>query len=104
MHAMGPFLGWLQEYLFPVVFVTSLIDATGLPFPGRAMLVAAGIAAGGPRDVALLVLTGVAGALLGDHLLYALGMRRGPRLLPLYRRPPLRSVRSLGDTLPALSP
>jgi membrane protein DedA with SNARE-associated domain len=99
MHAMGPFLGWLQEYLFPVVFVTSLIDATGLPFPGRAMLVAAGIAAGGPRDVALLVLTGVAGALLGDHLLYALGMRRGPRLLALYCRLSLGSVRCVENTL-----
>ena len=99
MDAMGPFLGWLQEYLFPVVFVTSLIDATGLPFPGRAMLVATGIAAGGPRDVALLVLTGVAGALLGDHLLYALGMRRGPRLLALYCRLSLGSVRCVENTL-----
>jgi len=83
MDAMGPFLGWLQEYLFPVVFVTSLIDATGLPFPGRAMLVAAGIAAGGPRDVALLVLTGVAGA----------------RLLALYCRLSLGSVRCVENTL-----
>src|SRR5262245_18206958 len=99
MDAVRPFLGWLQEHLLPVVFVTSLIDATGLPFPGRAMLVAAGIAAGGPRDVVLLVLTGVTGALLGDHLLYALGMRRGPRLLALYCRRSLGSVRCVENTL-----
>jgi len=99
MDAVRPFLGWLQEHLLPVVFVTSLIDATGLPFPGRAMLVAAGIAAGGPRDVVLLVLTGVTGALLGDHLLYALGMRRGPRLLALYCRLSLGSVRCVEKTL-----
>jgi len=42
MDAARPFLGWLHEHLLPVVFLTSLIDATGLPFPGRAILVAAG--------------------------------------------------------------
>jgi membrane protein DedA with SNARE-associated domain len=99
MDAVRPFLGWLHDHLLPVVFVTSLIDATGLPFPGRAMLVAAGIAAAGHRDVVLLVMTGVTGALLGDHLLYALGRRRGPRLLALYCRLSLGSVRCVENTL-----
>lgn len=99
MDAARPFLGWLHEHLLPVVFLTSLIDATGLPFPGRAMLVAAGIAAAGHRDVAVLVMTGVTGALLGDHLLYALGRRRGPRLLALYCRLSLGSVRCVENTL-----
>jgi membrane-associated protein len=99
MDAARPFLGWLHEHLLPVVFLTSLIDAMGLPFPGRAMLVAAGIAAAGHRDVVLLVMTGVAGALLGDHLLYALGRQRGPRLLALYCRLSLGSVRCVENTL-----
>lgn len=99
MEAARPFLGWLHEHLLPVVFLTSLIDATGLPFPGRAMLVAAGIAAAGHRDVVMLVMTGVTGALLGDHLLYALGRRRGPRLLALYCRLSLGSVRCVENTL-----
>jgi len=99
MDAARPFLGWLHEHLLPVVFLTSLIDATGLPFPGRAMLVAAGIAAAGHRDVVMLVMTGVTGALLGDHLLYALGRRRGPRLLALYCRLSLGSVRCVENTL-----
>jgi len=99
MDAARPFLGWLHEHLLPVVFLTSLIDATGLPFPGRAMLVAAGIAAAGHRDVVVLVMTGVTGALLGDHLLYALGRRRGPRLLALYCRLSLGSVRCVENTL-----
>jgi len=99
MDAARPFLGWLHEHLLPVVFLTSLIDATGLPFPGRAILVAAGIAAAGHRDVVVLVITGVTGALLGDHLLYALGRRRGPRLLALYCRLSLGSARCVENTL-----
>jgi len=99
MDTARPFLGWLHEHLLPVVFLTSLIDATGLPFPGRAMLVAAGIAAAGHRDVVVFVVTGVTGALLGDHLLYALGRRRGPRLLALYCRLSLGSVRCVENTL-----
>src|SRR5262250_670659 len=99
MDAARPFLGWLHEHLLPVVFLTSLIDATGLPFPGRAMLVAAGIGAAEYRDVVVLVMTGVTGALLGDHLLYALGRRRGPRLLALYCRLSLGSARCVENTL-----
>jgi len=37
--------------------------------------------------------------LLGDHLLYALGRRRGPRLLALYCRLSLGSVRCVENTL-----
>jgi len=44
-------------------------------------------------------MTGVTGALLGDHLLYALGRRRGPRLLALYCRLSLGSVRCVENTL-----
>jgi membrane protein DedA with SNARE-associated domain len=79
--------------------VASLIDATGLPFPGRAMLVAAGMATAGPRDVVLLIAASVIGSLVGDHILYALGMRRGTRLLALYCRLSLGSVRCVEKTL-----
>jgi membrane protein DedA with SNARE-associated domain len=99
MDAVQPFLGWLHEHLLSVVFVTSLIDATGVPFPGRALLVAAGIAASGQRDLVLLILSGVLGSLVGDHLLYALGMRQGTRLLALYCRLSLGSVRCVETTL-----
>jgi len=99
MEAIQPFLGWLHEHLLSIVFVVSLIDATGLPFPGRAMLVAAGMATAGPRDVVLLIATSVTGSLVGDHILYALGMRRGTRLLALYCRLSLGSVRCVEKTL-----
>jgi membrane protein DedA with SNARE-associated domain len=99
MDAIQPFLGWLHEHLLSIVFVVSLIDATGFPFPGRAMLVAAGMAAAGPRDVVFLIAASVIGSLAGDHILYALGMRRGTRLLALYCRLSLGSVRCVERTL-----
>jgi membrane protein DedA with SNARE-associated domain len=99
MDAIQPFMGWLHEHLLSIVFVASLIDATGLPFPGRAMLVAAGMATAGPRDVVLLIATSVMGSLVGDHILYALGTRRGTRLLALYCRLSLGSVRCVEKTL-----
>jgi len=99
MDAIQPFLGWLHEHLLSIVFVVSLIDATGIPFPGRAMLIAAGMAAQGPHDVGLLIATSVIGSVVGDHILYALGMRRGTRLLALYCRLSLGSVRCVEKTL-----
>ena len=69
------------------------------PLPGPGMLVAAGMATAGPRDVVLLIATSVTGSLVGDHILYALGMRRGTRLLALYCRLSLGSVRCVEKTL-----
>jgi membrane protein DedA with SNARE-associated domain len=99
MEAIQPFLGWLHQHLFGVVFVASLIDATGVPFPGRAILVAAGIFAPDSRDVVLLILTSVLGSLAGDHILYAAGMRGGYGILALYCRLTLGSVRCVETTL-----
>jgi membrane protein DedA with SNARE-associated domain len=63
------------------------------------MLVAAGMATTGPREVLLLVLTSVMGSLVGDHLLYAIGVRRGARLLALYCRLSLGSARCVEKTV-----
>ncbi len=63
MESLQPFLGWLREHLFAAVFVASLVDATGLPFPGRALLVVAGFSATTRHDVALLIATSVVGIL-----------------------------------------
>lgn len=99
MDAIQPFLGWLQQHLLPVVLVVSVIDATGLPFPGRAVLVAAGMATNNQRDVVLLIIASVLGSLIGDHILYAVGMRQGQRLLALYCRLSLGSTRCVERTL-----
>ena len=99
MESVQPFLGWLREHLFAVVFVASLVDATGLPFPGRAMLVVAGLSATARHDVVLLIMTSVLGSLLGDHVLYLAGRRGGIRLLALYCRLSLGSTRCVETAL-----
>jgi membrane protein DedA with SNARE-associated domain len=56
------------------LFLTALIDATGLPFPGRALLVAAGATmATGWSDVLTMTLAAALGAISGDHVWYAAG-------------------------------
>src|SRR5262245_53292633 len=99
MDALEPLISWFREHLFAAVLVTSFIDATGLPCPGRAVLVVAGVAATDGRQLALLILTSTLGALLGDHVLYYFGMRGGMRLLTLYCRLSLGSARCVENTL-----
>jgi membrane protein DedA with SNARE-associated domain len=99
MDSVQPFLGWLREHLFAVVFVASLVDATGLPFPGRAILVVAGLSVTARHDVVLLIVTSLLGSLLGDHVLYLAGRRGGIRLLALYCRLSLGSARCVEQAL-----
>jgi len=41
-EALQPVAAWLLSHTYLVVFFGALIDATGIPFPGRLILVAAG--------------------------------------------------------------
>lgn len=77
------------------LFLVALIDATGVPFPGRALLVAAGAAmATGWASVATMGLAGALGALTGDHLWYAAGrLGAADRITALYCRLSLASGR-----------
>jgi membrane protein DedA with SNARE-associated domain len=77
------------------LFLTALIDATGLPFPGRALLVAAGAtAATGWSDVLTMILAAALGAIIGDHVWYAAGrLGAGDRITALYCRLSLASGR-----------
>ena len=74
---------WLTAHTYAVVFVASLIDATGLPFPGRIVLAAAGALAASADDlsVLLLVALGAAGIVIADHLWYFAGALGVDRLL-----------------------
>jgi membrane protein DedA with SNARE-associated domain len=99
MESIEPLLNWLQLHLFAVVLVSSFVDATGVPFPGRAVLIAAGVAASAADDVVLLITTSALGALLGDHVLFYAGKRGGPRLLSLYCRLSLGSAQCVEETL-----
>jgi len=79
--------GWLVEHTYAVVFLSSLIDATAIPFPGRVVLAAAGaFAAAGEANAGVVIALATAGVVITDHVWYFAGARGGDRLLRLYCR------------------
>jgi len=82
--------GWFEEYLYAVVLVGGGIDALGIPFPGRLMLMTAGSVSGqagtSAGEVALLIALATLGTVAGDHAWYLIGRFRGRRLFDLYCR------------------
>jgi membrane protein DedA with SNARE-associated domain len=75
------------EHVYVATLVSAFIDATGTPFPGRVVLIAAGAAAAA-GSASLTLLTGLAalGAVLGDHGWYLAGRLGQRRVLNLYCR------------------
>ena len=87
MDALRPLFDWLVEHTYLVVFVGTLIDASGLPFPGRILLAAAGaLAATGQANVLVIIALAALGAMLVDHLWYLTITRGSNWLLDLYCR------------------
>jgi membrane protein DedA with SNARE-associated domain len=86
--ALQPLAAWLGEHTALVVFVAALIDATGIPFPGRVVLVGAGAfaAQGGETGVVALVVSGAAGVAITDHLWYFAGVLGADRLVGTFCR------------------
>ena len=73
-------IDWLAAHTYVVAFAGALIDATGLPFPGRLLLVAAGaVTAAQGYPVAVVIVLGAAGAVLTDQLWYFAGRSGGGR-------------------------
>jgi membrane protein DedA with SNARE-associated domain len=83
---IGPYLSFFATHRHAVVFLSAAIDSTGLPFPGRVILVIAGAVATDVVDMTWMVLLAAMGALVGDHTLYLLGWLGGDRVLRLYCR------------------
>jgi membrane protein DedA with SNARE-associated domain len=78
---------WLVQHTYAVVFLSTLIEATAIPFPGRIVLAAAGaFAAAGDANAALVIALGTAGVVITDHVWYFAGSLGGDRLLRLYCR------------------
>jgi len=94
---VGGFDAFLRDsrLVHVALFVAALIDATGLPFPGRVVLISAGaMAGGGWAHVSGLVVAGALGAVAGDHVWYAAGrLGGGDRLMALYCKLSLASSR-----------
>jgi len=42
----APLDAWFHEHLYAVAFLGALVDATGVPFPGRIMLITVGSLSG----------------------------------------------------------
>jgi membrane protein DedA with SNARE-associated domain len=81
---------WLREHLFAVVFLGALVDAIGIPFPGRIMLITAGSMSDAARDhgtkTLLVIAVAVLGTVVGDHVWYLLGRLMGRRFVDRYGR------------------
>jgi membrane protein DedA with SNARE-associated domain len=88
---LEPYLDFLADHPFTVVFVSSFVDAAGLPFPSRVILVLTPAFLATENDLLRLIVVATAGALLGDHIPYLAGRLMGLRLLGFYCRVTLAS-------------
>ncbi len=86
----APLDGWLREHLYAVVLLGALVDATGIPFPGRIMLITVGSlsrpAESDGASAAGLIALATIGTVVGDHVWYLLGRLKGRRLFDAYCR------------------
>lgn len=89
---------FLVAHVYIAIFLGTLIDAVGIPFPGRLMLITAGgIAALGSAAAPLLIALAATAALIGDHVWFIAGRLGGDRLLRLYCRLVMRETTSCVD-------
>jgi membrane protein DedA with SNARE-associated domain len=91
-ESLQPLADWLVQHTYLIVFVGALIDSTGIPFPGRLILVAAGaLAARGEVNPAIVTVLGAAGVSITDHLWYFTGSLGLDRVLRAFCRWTLNS-------------
>lgn len=80
------FLALLSQYGYVAVFLFAMFDHTGTP---GAVMIAAGLAAGGVMNIWVVLVVSILGGLAGDWLLYGIGRWAGaPMLTALVRRKP----------------
>jgi membrane protein DedA with SNARE-associated domain len=87
MDALRPLFDWLADHTYLVVFLGTVIDASGLPFPGRLLLAAAGaMAAVGHANVLIVIALGALGAMLVDQAWYLTITRGSNWIIDTYCR------------------
>jgi membrane protein DedA with SNARE-associated domain len=87
MDALRPLFDWLADHTYFVVFVGTLIDATGFPFPGRLLLVGAGaLAATGHAHVLVVIGLAALAAMIVDQIWYLTITRGSSWLIGAYYR------------------
>ena len=99
MDLLQAHLNFLANHPFSVVFWSSLIEAAGIPFPGRVILILTPAFLATERDLVRLIILATLGAVLGDHVPYMAGRLAGTRMLGLYCRVTLGSARCIERTL-----
>jgi len=92
-------LSFLANHPFSVVFWSSLIEAAGIPFPSRVILILTPAFLATESDLVWLIIVATIGALLGDHVPYIAGRVAGTRMLALYCKVTLGSTRCIQKTL-----
>ncbi len=96
---MSDVLSLLLRYGYIVVFGVILLENLGLPLPGLLVLVIAGALVGaGKFGLSFIILGGIAGALIGDLVWYALGRWRGRPVLGFLCRLSLNPDTCVGKT------
>ena len=99
MGSLDAYLAVLADHPFAVVFTASLIEAIGIPFPSRVILILTPAFLTTDRSLVGLVALASLGALLGDHVPYLAGRLAGSRVLSLYCRMTLGSDLCVENTL-----
>jgi membrane-associated protein len=92
-------LDFLVRHLLSVVFVAFLVEAAGVPFPSRLLLLVAATLADQPKQLVGLIIAGTVGSLIGDHVPYLAGALTGPRILAFYCRITLGSAECVDKTV-----
>jgi membrane protein DedA with SNARE-associated domain len=99
MELAQPLMTFLTAHVHLAVFLASAIEATGVPFPGRIVLIVAGTFLATGFELGAAVVAATVGSVLGDHVLYVGGRRGGASLLSLYCRLTLASERCVENTV-----
>jgi membrane protein DedA with SNARE-associated domain len=75
----------LQSYTYPVLLLLVLIESLGVPLPGEiALVTAAAYASLGHISIAIVILLGAVGAIVGGALGYWIGIKGGLPLVAHY--------------------
>lgn len=73
---------WLEQYGYLALFGAVFVEGFGIPAPGETLIIASGLLANqGDLNIAAVLLTAWAAAVLGDNIGYMLGRWGGQRLL-----------------------
>jgi membrane protein DedA with SNARE-associated domain len=92
-------LDFLLRHMLGLVFIAFVVEAAGVPFPSRILLVVAATLASDERQLVGLVVVTTLGSLIGDHVPYLAGAVTGPRILAFYCRLTLGSTDCIDKTV-----